>query len=93
VPLHNSQPAGIDATDPDHITITPLGSMFDRLFDTKAVVATCVLLVPLAAVGAVTPANYTRENRDAAILRINPNINLNAISEADKQIIAQQLGL
>jgi hypothetical protein len=52
-----------------------------------------LLNLPGAAVGAVTPANYTRENRDAAILRINPNINLNAISEADKQIIAQQLGL
>jgi hypothetical protein len=39
--------------DPDHITITPLGSEFDRLLDTKAVVAICVLLVPLAAVGAV----------------------------------------
>ena len=61
VPLHNSQPAGIETTDPDHITITPLGSMFDRLFDTKAVVATCVLLTPLAAVGAVTTPERVEE--------------------------------
>ena len=52
-PSHNNHPAGIEITEPDHITITPLGRIFDRLFDTKAVVATCVELVPLAAVGAV----------------------------------------
>ena len=52
-PLHNNHPAGMDATDPDHITITPLGKKLDRLLLTKAVVATCVLLTPLAAVGAV----------------------------------------
>ncbi len=41
-----------------------------------------------------TQIQYTPEQyRDAAILRLNPNINLNALSEADKQIIAQQLGL
>ena len=44
----------MDATDPDHITITPLGRMLERLLSTKAVVATWVLLVPLLAVGAVT---------------------------------------
>jgi hypothetical protein len=64
-------------------------SMTDRVMSS----AQQLLNLPGAAVGAMTPANYTRENRDAAILRINPNINLNAISEADKQIIAQQLGL
>lgn len=43
---------------------------------------------------APTQMQYTPEQiRDAAILRINPNINLNALSESDKQIIAQQLGL
>jgi len=64
-------------------------SMTDRVMSS----AQQLLNLPSAALGAVTPANYTRENRDAAILRINPNINLNALSEADKQIIAQQLGL
>lgn len=43
---------------------------------------------------APTQMQYTPEQyRDAAILRLNPNINLNALSESDKQIIAQQLGL
>ena len=64
-------------------------SMTDRVMSS----AQQLLNLPGAAMGAMTPANYTRENRDAAILRINPNINLNAISEADKQIIATQLGL
>ena len=53
MPSHNNQPDGMDATDPDHMTITPEGTRFKRLFCTKAVVAICVLLVPLAAVGAV----------------------------------------
>ena len=57
-PLHSNHPVGIEATDPDHITITPLGKALVRLLDTKAVVATCVLLTPLAAVGAVaTPVS------------------------------------
>jgi hypothetical protein len=68
-------------------------SMTDRVMSS----AQQLLNLPSSVVGsgmsAIAPANYTRENRDAAILRINPNINLNAISEADKQIIAQQLGL
>jgi hypothetical protein len=64
-------------------------SMTDRVVSS----AQQLLNIPGALVNAATPSNYTRENRDAAILRINPNINLNAISEADKQIIAQQLGL
>jgi hypothetical protein len=64
-------------------------SMTDRVMSS----AQQLLNLPGSALGAIAPANYTRENRDAAILRINPNINLNAISEADKQIIAQQLGL
>ena len=54
VPSHRNHPAGIEATDPDHITITPVGRIFDRLLLTKAVVATWVLLTPLLAVGAVT---------------------------------------
>jgi hypothetical protein len=64
-------------------------SMTDRVMSS----AQQLLNLPGSALGAIAPANYTRENRDAAILRINPNINLNAISEADKQIIATQLGL
>lgn len=56
-PSHKNQPAGIDAKDPDHSTMTPLGTTAGRLFCTKAVVATWVLLVPLAAVGAVTVPN------------------------------------
>jgi hypothetical protein len=64
-------------------------SMTDRVMSS----AQQLLNIPGALVNAATPANYNRENRDAAILRINPNINLNAISEADKQLIAQQLGL
>ena len=64
-------------------------SMTDRVMSS----AQQLLNLPGSAVGAITPANYTRENRDAAILRINPNININALSEADKQIIATQLGL
>ena len=64
-------------------------SMTDRVVSS----AQQLLNLPSAAMGAIAPANYTRENRDAAILRINPNINLNALSEADKQIIATQLGL
>lgn len=53
-PSHKNHPVGMLATDPDHITMTPLGNVLFRLLATKAVVATCVLLVPLAAVGAVT---------------------------------------
>jgi hypothetical protein len=68
-------------------------SMTDRVMSS----AQQLLNLPSSVVGsgmsAIAPANYTRENRDAAILRINPNINLNALSEADKQIIATQLGL
>lgn len=52
MPLHSNQPVGMEATEPDHITITPEGTRFSRLFWTNAVVAICVLLVPLAAVGA-----------------------------------------
>lgn len=58
VPLHSNQPEGMEAIDPDHMTITPLGRMFNKLFCTNEVVATWVLLVPFAAVGAVaTPVN------------------------------------
>lgn len=58
MPSQSSHPAGMLATDPDHIKITPLGTRFNRLFATNAVVAICVLLVPLAAVGAVAmPVN------------------------------------
>jgi hypothetical protein len=47
-----------------------------------------------APTAAPTQIQYTPEQyRDAAILRLNPNINLNALSESDKQIIAKQLGL
>jgi hypothetical protein len=76
----NTQPTAAVSAQP---------SMTDRVMSS----AQQLLNLPSAAVGAMTPANYTRENRDAAILRINPNINLNALSEADKQIIATQLGL
>jgi hypothetical protein len=76
-------------TPPAVVGASAQPSMTDRVMSS----AQQLLNLPGAAVGAMTPANYTRENRDAAILRINPNINLNAISEADKQIIAQQLGL
>lgn len=59
-PLQRNQPNGTEPTDPDHITMIPLGSAaLLTLFDTKAVVATCVLLVPLAAVGAVTTPDST----------------------------------
>jgi hypothetical protein len=64
-------------------------SMTDRVMSS----AQQLVNLPSAVVGAVVPTNYTRENRDAAILRINPNINLNALSETDKQLIATQLGL
>jgi hypothetical protein len=76
-------------TPPAVVGASAQPSMTDRVMSS----AQQLLNIPGAAVGAMTPANYTKENRDAAILRINPNINLNAISEADKQIIAQQLGL
>lgn len=46
-PLHNSQPLGIEAILPDHITIAPEGTPF---VSTKAVVAIWVVLVPGAAV-------------------------------------------
>lgn len=74
---------------PTAAAVSAQPSMTDRVVSS----AQQLLNLPGAAVGAMTPANYTRENRDAAILRINPNINLNALSEADKQIIATQLGL
>jgi hypothetical protein len=76
-------------TPPATVGASAQPSMTDRVMSS----AQQLLNLPSAAMSAMTPANYTRENRDAAILRINPNINLNAISEADKQIIAQQLGL
>jgi hypothetical protein len=68
-------------------------SMTDRVMSSAQQLLNLPGSVVGSGMGAIAPANYTRENRDAAILRINPNINLNAISEADKQIIAQQLGL
>jgi hypothetical protein len=77
------------ATPPAVVGASAQPSMTDRVMSS----AQQLLNLPGSALGAIAPANYTRENRDAAILRINPNINLNAISEADKQIIAQQLGL
>ena len=64
-------------------------SMTDRVISS----AQQIVNLPSSILGAGVPPNYNRENRDAAILRINPNINLNALSEADKQIIATQLGL
>jgi hypothetical protein len=77
------------ATPPAVVGASAQPSITDRVMSS----AQQLLNLPNAAMGALAPANYTRENRDAAILRINPNINLNALSEADKQIIAQQLGL
>lgn len=77
------------ATPPPAAGVSAQPSMTDQVMSS----AQQLLNLPSATLGAIAPANYTRENRDAAILRINPNINLNAISEADKQIIAQQLGL
>jgi hypothetical protein len=68
-------------------------SMTDRVMSSAQQLLNLPSSVVGSGMGAIAPANYTRENRDAAILRINPNINLNALSEADKQIIAQQLGL
>jgi hypothetical protein len=68
-------------------------SMTDRIMSSAQQLLNLPSSVVGSGMGAIAPANYTRENRDAAILRINPNINLNALSEADKQIIATQLGL
>jgi hypothetical protein len=68
-------------------------SMTDRVMSSAQQLLNIPSSVVGSGMGAIAPANYTRENRDAAILRINPNINLNALSEADKQIIATQLGL
>lgn len=48
VPSHRYQPVGMEAILPYHMVITPVG-MMSR---TKAVVAICVLSVPIAAVGA-----------------------------------------
>ena len=77
------------ATPPAVVGASAQPSITDRVMSS----AQQLLNLPNAVMGAIAPANYTRENRDAAILRINPNINLNELSEADKQIIAQQLGL
>jgi hypothetical protein len=68
-------------------------SMTDRVMSSAQQLLNIPSSVVGSGMGAIAPANYTRENRDAAILRINPNINLSALSEADKQIIATQLGL
>jgi hypothetical protein len=51
-PLHNTQPEGIDAEEPDQIIIPPLGIADVRAVVTNAVVAICVVLVPAEAVGA-----------------------------------------
>ena len=48
VPSHKYQPVGIEAILPYHMVITPVGMMLL----TKAVVASCVVFVPTAAVGA-----------------------------------------
>jgi hypothetical protein len=68
-------------------------SMTDRVMSSAQQLLNLPSSVVGSGMGAIAPANYTRENRDAAILRINPNINLSALSETDKQIIATQLGL
>ena len=85
----------IDQSTSSALAPTPAAAVSAQPSMTDRVVSSAqqLLNLPSAAMGAMTPANYTRENRDAAILRINPNINLNALSEADKQIIAKQLGL
>lgn len=77
------------AQQPPAAAVSAQPSMTDRVMSS----AQQLLNLPSAVVGAAVPANFTRENRDAAILRLNPNINLNALSETDKQIIATQLGL
>jgi hypothetical protein len=51
-PLHNTQPEGIDAEEPDQIIIPPLGNAAATAVVTKAVEAICVVLVPAEAVGA-----------------------------------------
>jgi hypothetical protein len=89
IPKGERKPLGSFGAQQPTAAVSAQPSMTDRVMSS----AQQLLNLPGAAVGAMTPANYTRENRDAAILRINPNINLNAISEADKQIIATQLGL
>lgn len=85
----------IDQSTSSALAPTPAAAVSAQPSMTDRVVSSAqqLLNLPNAAMGVMTPANYTRENRDAAILRINPNINLNALSEADKQIIAKQLGL
>jgi hypothetical protein len=52
-PLHNSHPTGIVARVPDHIIIPPEGKAALAAVVTKAVLATCKVLVPAAAVGVV----------------------------------------
>ena len=56
VPSHRNHPEGMLATEPDQSSMAPLGTVLalDTIFCTNCVVATCVLLVPLPAVGAVT---------------------------------------
>jgi hypothetical protein len=51
-PLHNTQPEGIDAEEPDQIIIPPLGNTAATAVATKAVLAICVVFVPEDAVGA-----------------------------------------
>jgi hypothetical protein len=80
-------------TPPAVVGASAQPSMTDRVMSSAQQLLNLPSSVVGSGMGAIAPANYTRENRDAAILRINPNINLNALSEADKQIIAQQLGL
>ena len=57
-PLHKDHPVGIDAIEPDQRVITPAGTAYRIEALTNAVVANCVVLVPVDAVGAAgVPVN------------------------------------
>jgi hypothetical protein len=64
-PAHNKKPVGAVAVG--HINILPVGGEFAAEAATKAVVASCVVLVPKDAVGAVGVPVNTGDNKSALV--------------------------
>jgi hypothetical protein len=86
-PLHNKKPVGAVAVG--HILIVPVGEVFAT---TKAVVASCVVLVPTAAVGAVGVPVKAGDNKSALVAEEVAKL-LNSVSSSAPFTILRALPL
>jgi hypothetical protein len=86
-PLHNKNPVGAVAVG--HILIVPVGEV---LATTKAVVASCVVLVPTPAVGAVGVPVKAGDNKSALVAEEVAKL-LNSVSSSAPFTILRALPL